>query len=92
MKDQYVGDIGDFGKYSLLRAFADAGVKVGVNWYLTENDGSTDGKFTEYLKKNDRIMDIILRICKNRSYNIRRRAGNTPEYKKRSCGKKEMGN
>ena len=53
MKDQYVGDIGDYGKYSLLRAFADAGVKVGVNWYLTKNDGSSDGKFIKYLENND---------------------------------------
>ena len=52
MKNQYVGDIGDFGKYALLRAFIGAGVKVGVNWYLTENDGSTDGKFTDYLNKD----------------------------------------
>lgn len=53
MKDQYVGDIGDFGKYSLLRAFINAGIKVGINWYLTDNDGSNDGKFTEYLKKDE---------------------------------------
>ncbi len=53
MKNQYVGDIGDFGKYSMLRAFIDAGVKVGVNWYLTEDDGSNDGKFTDYLNKCD---------------------------------------
>ncbi len=51
MKDQYVGDIGDYGKYSLLRSFLDAGIKVGVNWYLTEDDGSNDGKFREYLNK-----------------------------------------
>lgn len=51
MKNQYVGDIGDFGKYSLLRAFADEGVKIGVNWYLTEDDGSNDGKFTGYLEQ-----------------------------------------
>ena len=53
MKNQYVGDIGDFGKYSLLRAFIEAGIKVGVNWYLTENDGSNDGKFTKFLKDGD---------------------------------------
>ena len=49
MKDQYVADIGDYGKYSLLRAFIKAGEKVGVNWYLTEDDGTSDGKFTDYL-------------------------------------------
>jgi len=53
MKNQYVGDIGDYGKYSLLRAFVRTGVSVGVNWYLTRNDGSNDGKFTEYLKNKE---------------------------------------
>lgn len=52
MNNQYVADIGDYGKYSLLRAFIDAGVKVGVNWYLTKNDGSADGSFTDYLEKD----------------------------------------
>lgn len=51
MKNQYVGDVGDFGKYSLLRILAEKGIKVGVNWYLTEDDGSNDGKFTDYLEK-----------------------------------------
>lgn len=51
MKNQYVGDIGDYGKYSLLRAFAEAGVKIGVNWYLTDDDGSNDGKFKGYLRE-----------------------------------------
>lgn len=51
MKNQYVGDIGDFGKYSLLRAFSDERVRIGVNWHLTENDDSNDGKFTGYLAK-----------------------------------------
>jgi len=49
MKNQYVGDVGDYGKYSMLRAFTDAGIKVGVNWYLTSDDGTKDGKFTSYL-------------------------------------------
>ena len=53
MKNQYVGDIGDYGKYSLLRAFSEAGVKVGVNWYLTDDDGSTDGKFKNYLNREE---------------------------------------
>lgn len=52
MKNQYVGDIGDYGKYSLLRFLALHGIRVGVNWYLTDNDASPDGKFTDYLKKD----------------------------------------
>ncbi|MEE3394163.1 MAG: hypothetical protein VZR23_10995 [Lachnospiraceae bacterium] len=54
MKNQYIGDVGDYGKYSLLREVANAGVRVGVNWYLTEDDGSNDGKHTSYLK-NDKL-------------------------------------
>lgn len=50
MKDQYVADIGDYGKYSLLRFLSDKRINIGVNWYRTENDKSNDGKFTDYLK------------------------------------------
>ena len=50
MKNQYIGDIGDYGKYGLLRFLASQGIRIGVNWYLTEDDGSTDGRFTNYLK------------------------------------------
>lgn len=50
MKNQYVADIGDFGKYSLLRAFCKEGIAVGVNWYLTDKDESNDGKATQYLQ------------------------------------------
>ena len=49
MKNQYVGDIGDYGKYGLLRFLAEHGITIGVNWYLTKDDGSADGKFTKYL-------------------------------------------
>jgi len=59
MKDQYVGDIGDYGKYVLLRALAQH-YSVGVNWYLTPPDGKTDGKFTEYLTRVSDSMDSKL--------------------------------
>ena len=58
MKNQYVGDVGDYGKYGLLRFLTSRGIKIGVNWYLTENDGSTDGRFTTYLKNPaERVYD-----------------------------------
>ena len=61
MKNQYVGDIGDYGKYGLLRFLAGHGIKIGVNWYLTKNDESADGKFTDYLKRpEERIYDPVL--------------------------------
>ena len=52
MKDQYVRDIGDYGKYGLLRFLAKMGkIKIGVNWYRTKNDDppTNDGKMNAYL-------------------------------------------
>lgn len=49
MKNQYVGDIGDYGKYGMLRSLASKEIKVGINWYLCPDDGRTDGSHTEYL-------------------------------------------
>ncbi len=34
MQDRYAGDIGDFGKFVLLRAIANQNLPLGVNWYL----------------------------------------------------------
>ena len=76
MKNQYVGDIGDFGKYSMLRAFINAGIKVGVNWYLTEDDGSNDGKFTDYLNKGvlrkycPEVFDVLKFIAGNKDKSV----------------------
>lgn len=70
MKNQYVGDVGDFGKYALLRAFVEAGIRVGVNWYLTEDDGSNDGKFTNYLNDENmrnhspEVFDVLRKLVK----------------------------
>ena len=52
MQDDYVGDIGDYGKYGLLRAITDRGISLGINWYrvIPERRGKqADGKYTEYL-------------------------------------------
>lgn len=49
MKNQYIGDIGDYGKYGLLRFLKANEIDIGVNWYLTPDDGRTDGNHTEYL-------------------------------------------
>ncbi len=53
MKNQYFGDVGDFGKYGLLSVVAGNTLSLGINWYLTEDDTRTDGKFIDYLEKHE---------------------------------------
>ena len=36
MQDRYAGDIGDYGKFSLLSELAKQGLSIGINWYKTE--------------------------------------------------------
>jgi hypothetical protein len=52
MQDRYAGDIGDFGKFALLRALEGAGLSVGVNWYKTDTapDENTPMGNTEFRK------------------------------------------
>ena len=54
MQDCYVGDVGDFVKYGLLRAIR--GTKLlGVAWYLHPDAGPAgDGKHTAYLQHLDK--------------------------------------
>lgn len=54
MQDRYVGDIGDFVKYGLLRAIR-GGKCLGVAWYLHPNEGPVgDGRHTAYLRDPDK--------------------------------------
>lgn len=50
MQDRYVGDIGDYAKYGLLRALS-AGKKLGVAWYLHPDEGNSDGMKIGYLNE-----------------------------------------
>ena len=59
MQDRYTGDVGDYGKYGLLRQLCglrddDAGLRLGVVWYRPEpetvkSDPANDGKHIAYL-------------------------------------------
>ena len=54
MQDNYVGDIGDYGKYGLLRNVTATGLRLAVNWYRvipTRPGKQEDGKYTSYLDK-----------------------------------------
>ena len=50
MQDKYVGDIGDFVKYSLLRALL-YDHRLGVSWYLFPDEVNNHGRYREYLKE-----------------------------------------
>ena len=51
MQDRYVGDVGDFGKYGLLKALARDDLRLGVVWYLNPDaESNNDGKLIGYLK------------------------------------------
>ncbi len=50
MQDRYTGDVGDFGKYGLLRALAGHDLRLGVVWYLNRiEELNGDGGLTGYL-------------------------------------------
>ncbi|MGN1142152.1 MAG: hypothetical protein ACI4TF_13195 [Oliverpabstia sp.] len=35
LKNQYFGDVGDYGKYGLLRFLVNNGISIAINWYLS---------------------------------------------------------
>ena len=53
MQNRYVGDIGDYVKYALLRKVTGS-KRLGVAWYLHPDGGPAgDGQYTTYLKRPD---------------------------------------
>ncbi len=70
MQNKYVGDIGDFGKYGLLRhltgmtdrATPGDALRLGVVWYLFPDDNSGDGQSINYLS-NTPANDRKFRSC-----------------------------
>jgi hypothetical protein len=53
MQDRYVGDVGDFAKYALLRRLvAQERFRLGIVWCLFGNEiHNSDGRHTSYLQK-----------------------------------------
>ena len=73
MQDKYVGDIGDFGKYGLLRYLCgvtgpkmDVPLSLGVVWYRNNSRGA-DGNRIDYLNVSD-SNDFIYRKCDQELY------------------------
>jgi hypothetical protein len=55
MQDRYVGDVGDFGKYGLLRLFAaQTDLRLSIIWYLFGDEShNSDGRHVGYLRSVD---------------------------------------
>ena len=74
MQDRYTGDIGDFGKYGLLRAMTRAEgdehpMKLGVVWYLAPPEDNRDGQRRDFLRPGNRIGEQ-LRRCDSELYTV----------------------
>ena len=65
MQDLYVGDIGDFGKYGLLRKVCGSDLTLAINWYKVSPktlNKQNDGRYIDYLSqpKQYRYYDTVL--------------------------------
>jgi hypothetical protein len=61
MQDRYIGDVGDFGKFGLLRALCghdSPQLKLGIVWWLVPDEAhNEDGKHTKYLNGSRQFRD-----------------------------------
>lgn len=56
MRHEYVADVGDWGKYGLLRLLQRSGFSLSVAWYLnTEREISKDGRLRAYLDNRQKF-------------------------------------
>ncbi len=55
MQDRYAGDVGDFGKFALLRSlFDNSSHRIGVIWYLFPDEShNNDGGHIDYVEKQN---------------------------------------
>ena len=71
MQNRYVGGVGDFGKYGLLRWICrgdefGAALRLGVLWYHfdeKDNTSTNDGRHVQYLGSNPSRHERNLRCC-----------------------------
>lgn len=76
MQNRYVGDVGDFGKYGLLRSLCrpesaqDPKLKLGVVWYLTPDEThNNDGRHISYLNPTPKNLKAF-RCCDPELYDL----------------------
>jgi hypothetical protein len=95
MQDRYVGDVGDYAKYALLRLISSGNVRLGIIWCLYPDEShNADGRHTSYLRRPEyRNLDpelqdklaILVRVGR-RSVNEVRRARIFPLNTVHFCG------
>ena len=93
MQDRYAGDIGDFGKFGLLKFLAAENLRVGINWYKAEppkSEMNTKGEFLQndgkhkikakYFPCDEGLARVLLEISehKNRSISMLQNASLLP--------------
>jgi len=74
MKNQYVGDVNDYKKYSLIEIVSEVlNEKALIAWMLTDDDRGNDGNKLDYLKNernerqfNPELFDRLKSIDKNK--------------------------
>ena len=68
MKNQYVGDIGDYSKLGLISTLIslDQNIKLGINWYqfdgIHHTESPNDGKHYEYLTGKRKDSEKLSRL------------------------------
>ncbi|MGC9975151.1 MAG: hypothetical protein ABSC57_00320 [Syntrophales bacterium] len=70
MQDKYVGDVGDFGKYLLLKKIIesarslDENIRLGINWYYVkyEKGKGSDGRHIDYLRSTNK-KSLVYKDC-----------------------------
>lgn len=80
MQNRYVGDLGDFGKFGLLRGLSSprgvdgvSSLSLGVVWYLVPNEvHNDDGRFVDYLNLSAKNQERF-RACDPFLYDALRR-------------------
>ncbi len=70
MQHRYVGDIGDFSKFYMLRSlFSDK--KIGINWYLYPNENhNSDGRYVDFSYDSDYGVSKVLNMLSSTNRNI----------------------
>lgn len=88
MQDRYAGDVGDFGKFSLLKELSRQGLSIGINWYKTktlDSEKKPDGR----IKQNDGGYTKIPEVLKNCDITLAETLSAIAECNDRSISKLE---